>query len=187
MNKVYIVVLSVFLAACGGGGSGSGSSSPENEPSASSNNEAPETPEAEDDPSLIPVSGLYDTSTAEDEAYLYISQRGNVVAYDYQGDLEGTGENCYSLATEQQQTNSGLHGGTITFSEVDDRYTITKGELTLSFDYDTVNGMRNFLINNAISIGGGIINGDPNLHVGGDSKLQTSSIAIEDIESMICS
>lgn len=184
MYKIIVLFAFMFLTACGGSGSGSSSNSQEDS-SSNSNASAGESVAA--DTNLIPVSGLYNTSTDTDEVYLYISSTGDVIAYDYQGDAEGSGANCYSLSEDSAQINSGLNGGVITYSEADNKFTITKDDLTLSFDYDEVNGMSNFLYNNFLSSGSALTMSNPNIRIGGDAKLQTTAISIDDIESMTCS
>ena len=170
MLRISILLSALFLSACGGSGSSdSGTPAPGISPA-----------------KLAQVMGLYDTSTDDDEAYLYIRGNGTVVAYDYQGDSVGSGLNCYSLALDANQINSGLHGGSIYYLSETDRFNIQTEFDLLSFQYNEVAGMRNFIFN-LFFFGVSSLTVDfPNVNVGGDGRLQTSSPTIEEIESMLC-
>jgi len=50
-----------------------------------------------------------------DESYVYIDSTGYIQVFDYQGDEAGSGLNCYTYATNPEQTNSMIHGRQITY------------------------------------------------------------------------
>ena len=133
------------------------------------------------------VSGVYDTSRSDDEAYLYISSTGEVIAYDYQNDARGTGFNCYSMSTSSDQINASLNSGTITYSITANTYTITSGLNVLEFTYDDTNGMQNFLLNSTLSglTGLDVVASNLNIKIGEDGQ-HKSSILISDIEAALC-
>lgn len=173
--------LIVFLAAgsllAGCGSSGTGETS--NKVRSANNSKL--------DPNIISVSGVYDTSRTLDEAYLYISDEGRVTAYDYQGDVSGSGDNCYTLATAPNQINSIFNAGKVSYSISTGKYSLTGDSDVIEFTYDTTDGMQNFTLNSAISSNTGLDISAMNLNIkiGGDGSLQ-STLLISDIESAIC-
>ena len=141
MKKVALSLAVVgLISGCGSSGS---SDSGLSDPQGSSNNIT--------DSNIIAVSGVYDSSRTGDEAYLYISTSGAVTAYDYQGDVSGSGDNCYAVSTASNQINSSLNSGMVTYSSTTDKYTLTSDSNVLKFEYDTTNGMHNFLLDSALS------------------------------------
>jgi len=177
MKKVALSLAVVgLISGCGSSGS---SDSGLSDPQGSSNNIT--------DSNIIAVSGVYDSSRTGDEAYLYISTSGAVTAYDYQGDISGTGDNCYSVVTETNQINSSLNSGVVTYSSNTEKYTLTSDTNVLVFTYDSTNGMQNFLLDAALSstTGLNISASNMNVKVGGDGSLQ-SNLLITDIEAVLC-
>lgn len=91
------------------------------------------------DPYISSLSGVrYVTRTTNghlDESYLSIDKSGNITVYDYQGDGVGTGQNCYTYATEPSQINSMLHRGKITYTLVPE----------LPEDFDPENDYEQFI------------------------------------------
>ncbi|TNC81743.1 MAG: hypothetical protein C9356_07765 [Oleiphilus sp.] len=176
MRKI-VVFLAVGGVLVGCGGSGSGETS----------NQVRSANNSKIDPNIVAVSGVYDTSRTLDEAYLYISDAGRVTVYDYQGDVSGTGDNCYSLATTSNQINSIFNTGKVSYSTSTGKYTLTGDSDVLEFTYDTTDGMQNFTLNSAISSNTGLDMSAMNLNIkiGGDGSLQ-STLLISDIESAIC-
>lgn len=139
------------------------------------------------DPNIVAVSGVYNASRTGDESYLYISKSGNVTAYDYQGDLSGTGDNCYSIVSSTNQTNSSLNSGLVSYSSATEKYTLTSATNVLKFTYDTTNGMQNFVLDSVLSGASGldITAGNMNVKVGGLGSLQ-STLMLSDIEAALC-
>tara|TARA_R110002072_G_C7734660_1_gene516052 strand:+ start:90 stop:617 length:528 start_codon:yes stop_codon:yes gene_type:complete len=174
MKKVALsIVLVGFISGCGSSGSS------DSDPLGSSVN----TP----DSNIVAVSGIYDSSRTGDESYLYISTSGVVTAYDYQGDVSGTGDNCYSVVTASNQINSSLNSGVVTYSSATGKYTLTSATNILVFTYNSTNGMQNFILDSFLSstTGLNISASNMNIKVGGDGSLQ-SSLLITDIEAALC-
>lgn len=172
--KVVVPFLVVgFIAGCGGssdsGDSGSGTTV---------------------DSNLELISGVYDTTrdSTSDESYLYISDTGAVTAYDYEGDSVGSGSNCYSIPADYSQTNYSLTGGTVTYSSTEEVYTLTNGDVVLTFEYDTTEGMNDFVYNSIFSSSTGLdIKGsNVNLYIGTPGQLQSTTVTISDITSALC-
>ena len=185
MNRyMFFLALTPFFVACGGGGGSSASNE-------STDDSVSETPVVVDDLDVIALSGIYDTSRPDDESYLYIAKNGEVIAYDYQGDISGTGDNCYSIAVNSNQTNINLTGGVVTYSSTSSRYTIMTDTLTLTFTYNETVGIANFQTDRGFAGGSGmnIIIGTPqlNIKIGGSGGQTKSSLMISDIASAICS
>lgn len=182
MKKVLVSLALVGLIS---GCNGSSSSDSTSVDPGDSNSNTPDENTANEN--LVAVSGVYNTSRTDDEAYLYISTSGAVTAYDYQGDISGTGDNCYSISTEPSQINSSLNSGMISFSSADNKYTITNEPTVLAFSFDTTDGMHNFSLNSGLGSGTGldIRSANVNIKVGGDGNLQ-SNLEISDIESALC-
>ena len=143
---------------------------------------------ANHDENIVKISGVYNTSRPSDNAYLYIAKNGEVNSFDYQADTVGTGDNCYSLATQSSQINFGLNGGLATYDEATAKYTITGGGNTLTFQYDSRVGMYNFVLDQGLqsSTGISIIAGNTNINVGGDGSKQIDNPSIDVIKSSIC-
>ncbi len=140
------------------------------------------------DAEILAVSGIYNTSRAGDENYLYIDSTGEVIAYDYQADSAGSGSNCYSVANDSSQTNSSLNDGFLSYSTDTQRYTITANANTLEFEFNTTDGMFNFTLNSMLSAGTGlnISSTNLNVNVGGTGSLQTDALLVSDIEAALC-
>jgi hypothetical protein len=173
MKKVAVsIALVIFISGCGGSGS-----------SSDTLGSSVQTP----DINIIAISGVYDSSRTGDESYLYVSDLGAVTAYDYQGDTSGTGDNCYSVVTASNQTNSSLNSGVVTYSSTTSKYTLTSDTNILVFTYDSTNGMQNFLLDSVISSTSGlnITASNMNIKVGGAGSLQ-STLMITDIEAALC-
>jgi len=188
-NVVVSLALVGFISGCGSSGSydangvsdsaQAGSAPVDSAPADSGNN----TPDA----NIVTVSGIYNTSRSGDEAYLYISTSGAVTAYDYQGDVSGSGDNCYAVSTASNQINSSLNSGMVTYSSTTDKYTLTSDSNVLKFEYDTTNGMHNFLLDSALSSTSelNIFDSNINIKVGGAGKFQ-STLVSSDIASALC-
>ncbi|MDX1453045.1 MAG: hypothetical protein R3183_10845 [Oleiphilaceae bacterium] len=171
MNRVTAIVMmagTTILIGCGGSGT-------------------PIQSSTEQQVAINLVAGIYETSRANDTAYLYLASNGNVTAYDYQQDAVGTGDNCYTVSTASTQINSTLNGGTLSVNTTTDVYTITSGVNTLDFTYSTTNGMQNFDLNGSIQGATGLdINaGGLNVKVG-DAGAQKTSLLITDITAALC-
>tara|TARA_R110001592_G_scaffold361968_1_gene674412 strand:- start:52 stop:573 length:522 start_codon:yes stop_codon:yes gene_type:complete len=172
MKKIALSLAVVgFISGCGGSGSS------DSEPLGSS------TPDAD----IVAVSGVYNSSRTGDESYLYIATSGAVTAYDYQGDVSGTGDNCYSVVSANNQINSSLNAGLVTYSSTTEKYTLTSDTNVLVFTYDTTNGMQNFVLDSVLSSTTGldISASNMNVKVGGAGSLQ-STLMISDIEAALC-
>ena len=170
-NVALSLVIAGFISGCGGSGSS------DSTPLGSSQLDA----------NIVAVSGVYDASRTGDESYLYISNTGVVTAYDYQGDLSGTGDNCYSVVSSTNQTNSSLNSGVVTYSSTTEKYTLTSDTNVLVFTYDTTDGMQNFVLDSVLSSTTGldISAANMNVKVGGAGSLQ-STLMISDIEAALC-
>lgn len=183
------ILIAAALSACGGGDS---PKSTDNQPGTNNNSSTPTNSNRSSNPpettGLKLITGIYNTSRANDEAYLHIDESGLVTAFDYLGDASGNGENCYEISTDPSQTNAVLSGGSVRFSESDQNYTLTNGATQLVFSYTAGMGMSDFVFNNIISAGAGLDLAASNLNVkvGGNGALQTDTIQLTDILSSIC-
>ena len=174
----FVFLLSSLLSACGGGGGSS---------TGSAVGVATSSP-AGIDAQL--VSGLYDTSERDaggnviDSSYTYISPTGLVSVYDDQADSEGTGANCYTLATESTQINWQLNDKQLEVVSPG-RYSVDIGTSDpLVFSYNDTDGLNSFTWG-GISAGTGLVLGS--LRLGGSNgQHKITSPAIEDITSMMC-
>lgn len=173
LSITTLLTCSVLLTACGGGGGsieGIGTTS--------------------DDPDLKRISGVYNTSRADDESYLYITEQGKIIVYDYQGDDQGSGQNCYSQATHISQTNYHFNGKNVTYSGTTKYYTINTDNAVVMFKYDIKKGIENLLLNykfnhdQDLDLKEGILN----IRIGGGGSLNLPStrIQIENITAILC-
>ena len=85
-------------------------------------------PESNDDSAENSVAGLWDLSDQVEEIYEYWTDNGTFVIYDYQGDGDGTGQNCYELV-EVPYTREGS-----VFTYADETHNITRDANTLTVD-----------------------------------------------------
>lgn len=186
--RVFLPIIVVAaLSACGGSDKPAGRhTEPANNLGTGTTTTSTSTPDAT---GLKLITGIYDSSRDSDEAYLHIDESGLVTAFDYMGDASGSGENCYEIATDSSQINAVLSGGSVTFSESDQKYTLTNGATTLEFSYTSGVGISDFLYNNFVSAKTGLdlAANNINIKIGGDSALQTDSVQLTDILSSICS
>ena len=106
-----IGTLSFALYGCGSGSE------------AESNEQGPADVEPEDI-YLSSIEGVREILRGEgdtlDQSYVSISKTGLIKVYDYQGDAAGTGENCYTYATNAEQWNSMLHLAQISYVFVEE-------------------------------------------------------------------
>jgi hypothetical protein len=113
MNKLKITLAALLIATLYGCGSGS----------ETGGGQAPQLKET-GDPFLESLEGVRSISQtkndATDESYVHISATGLITVYDYQGDMAGTGENCYTYAINPEQTNSFLHGAQISYEYIEE-------------------------------------------------------------------
>lgn len=171
-----LAFVSSILTACGGSGGSSGS-------------DASGVKSESNDPNLKAIAGIYNTSRATDTAYTHIDESGKVTVYDYQGDVEGSSDNCYSITTAVSQINGVLNGLTVSYSESEEKYSFTSEGFTLEFLFDAENGMSDFTYNTGITFTNGINlkANNINLVLGGSSAaLPVDNIQLEDITGLLC-
>jgi hypothetical protein len=137
-----------------------------------------DTPVAEPDARLIAFSGLYDTSKDNNESYFYISEAGLVTSFNYEGDAFGSGLNCYSTV------NTGLN---VTYDSLAQKYTLASDALTVTFTYDSVNGMHAFNDGTSTTDNLDIVTDDYRAYLGdAAADIAVNPPAIYDIEGMLC-
>ncbi len=182
LKTILFLATLLTITACGGSSDSSGNTVRDTT--------STDTEETTDD-NLERITGVYDVSRSNDEAYLYIDGDGNVEAYDYQGDLSGTGENCYVRSSSVEQINYLLDGGSITYSNATGIFTLTSGSATLTFTSTGLTGLGNFrLIANGITYLGDnsldIETTGVNISIGTGNNKPVANISIADISGAIC-
>ena len=171
-----LAIVSSILTACGGSGGSSGS-------------DAAGVKSESNDPNLKAIAGIYNTSRATDTAYTHIDESGKVTVYEYQGDIEGSSDNCYSIATAVSQINGVLNGLTASYSESEEKYSFTSEGFSLEFSFDAENGMNDFTYNSIFTAKEGALSlksNNINLLLGGSSALPVDNIQLEDITGLLC-
>ncbi len=184
-KELLLSILVATITSCGGGGSSDSSTTETDQTSTPSTDNSNTDQTVNLDANIVAVSGMYNASRDNDESYLYISDTGMVTAYDYQQDVSGTGDNCYTKATGTELNGEFIN---VTFSESTNLYTLVGTDNEVIFSYNDTQGIHD-LQTGFFSAGTGLnlnssINGSlVNINVGG---LKVSTPIVSDLESSIC-
>jgi hypothetical protein len=135
------------------------------------------------------ISGVYRTSKSNDLHYFDISSSGRVKSYNYEGDSVDNGLNCYSVVTAPSGINGIYNNKIITYNSSTDEYTLPSSVLTVSFKYNSSQGMNSFEAANSTYSSLNLTSSSPiyNVYLGNEFRdVPVDSPTASDIQSMLC-
>ncbi|WP_440056921.1 hypothetical protein ACSLBF_18755 (plasmid) [Pseudoalteromonas sp. T1lg65] len=148
-KTVSVLLLSLFVSACGGSGSDK-----EEEKSVTEEHTSTTTPPPAEVSKFSAIAGVYDASYNSDKAIVLITTAGQYRVFDDLNDSLGNNKTCYAKPSATTP-NSQYDGLSFEFDDNSRHFNLKDANPSLAFEVDENDKLTYIIYGGSITVGGG--------------------------------